>query len=162
MAVAITETGQMTDPDPYVPEWAARRTYTARYKLAILAEYDALERDAKGALLRREGLYTSLLSEWRKQRDKGALDALSHAPGRPPVDPLERGARAFATPWGRLPHDGEDSARGPRARRVVEARADPRRARGDGPPVGSEPLARRRRRSTIGVSSGNPCECQGG
>lgn len=90
MAVAITETGQMTDPDPQVPERAARRTYTARYKLAILAEYDALERDAKGALLRREGLYTSLLSEWRKQRDKGALDALSHAPGRPPVDPLER------------------------------------------------------------------------
>lgn len=90
MAVTITETGQMTDPDPQVPERAARRTYTARYKLAILAEYDALERDAKGALLRREGLYTSLLSEWRKQRDKGALDALSHAPGRPPVDPLER------------------------------------------------------------------------
>ncbi len=90
MAVAITDPGSMTDPDPQVPERAARRRYTARYKLAILAEYDTLEREGKGALLRREGLYTSLLSEWRKQRDKGALDALAQPPGRPPVDPVER------------------------------------------------------------------------
>ncbi len=65
MAVAITDAGQMTDPDPQVPERAARRTYTAKYKVAILAEYEVLEREAKGALLRHEGLYTSLLSECR-------------------------------------------------------------------------------------------------
>ena len=82
--------GQVTDPDPEVPERAKRRSYRARYKLEILAEYDGLDRDGKGALLRREGLYSSLLSEWRKQRDKGALDALATKPGRQPLDPVER------------------------------------------------------------------------
>ena len=77
-------------PDPQVPERAKRRSYTARYKAEILAEYDALDRDGKGALLRREGLYTSLISEWRKQRDKGALEALGKTRGRPPADPVER------------------------------------------------------------------------
>ena len=63
-------------PDPQVPERARRRSYSAKYKAAILAEYDALDRDGRGALMRREGLYSSLISEWRKQRDKGALEAL--------------------------------------------------------------------------------------
>jgi transposase-like protein len=78
-------------PDPEVPERAKRpRSYSARYKAEILAEYERLDRDGKGALLRREGLYTSLLSEWRKQRDRGALQALGKPQGRPPVDPVER------------------------------------------------------------------------
>src|SRR5216684_764063 len=63
-------------PDPHVPERATRRTYTAKYKLEVLAEYEEADRAGKGALLRREGLYTSLVSEWRKQRDRGALAAL--------------------------------------------------------------------------------------
>ena len=50
-----------------------RRTFTAEKKLAVLAEYDAADRDGRGALLRREGLYTSHISEWRKQRDRGTL-----------------------------------------------------------------------------------------
>ena len=97
MAEAVTTTtkgrvhaGGVNDPDPEVPERARRRQYPAKYKQAILAEYDSLDRDGKGALLRREGLYTSLISEWRKQRDRGALEALAARPGRPPVDPLER------------------------------------------------------------------------
>jgi transposase len=73
-------------PEPEVPERATRRTYTAQYKLRILAEYERRDRDGRGALLRREGLYSSLISEWRKQRDVGALQALSASPGRPPVD----------------------------------------------------------------------------
>ena len=78
-------------PDPEVPERAKRpRSYSARYKAEILAEYETLDREGKGALLRREGLYTSLLSEWRKQRDKGALAALQQGRGRPPADPRER------------------------------------------------------------------------
>jgi transposase len=78
-------------PDPEVPERAKRpRSYSARYKAEILAEYETLDREGKGALLRREGLYTSLLSEWRKQRDRGALQALGKPSGRPPVDPVER------------------------------------------------------------------------
>lgn len=63
-------------PDPQVPEKAKRRTYTAKYKRDILAEYEACDRDGKGALLRREGLYTSLISAWRDQRDKAVLEAL--------------------------------------------------------------------------------------
>ena len=58
--------------------------------MEVLAEYETLDRDGKGGLLRREGLYTSLLSEWRKQRDRGALEALAAKPGRAPVDPVER------------------------------------------------------------------------
>lgn len=82
--------GRMNDPDPEVPGRARRRQYSAKYKLDTLAEYDRLDREAKGALLRREALYTSLLSEWRKQRDRGALQALDTKPGRPPVDQVER------------------------------------------------------------------------
>ena len=57
-----------------------RRTFTAEYKLAILAEYEAAEPGAKGALLRREGLYSSHLVEWRRARDAGALAGLQPAP----------------------------------------------------------------------------------
>ena len=58
--------------------------------MEILAEYEGLDRDAKGGLLRREGLYTSLISEWRKQRDRGALEGLAAKAGRQPADPVER------------------------------------------------------------------------
>jgi transposase-like protein len=80
-------------PDPEVPERPRPpRQYPAAYKLRILGEYEQLDKKGKGALLRREGLYTSLISEWRKQRDKGALAALGQAKrrGRPPTDPLQR------------------------------------------------------------------------
>ncbi len=69
---------------------ARRRRYAAAYKLEILAAYELLDRDGKGELLRREALYTSLLSEWRKQRDRGAIEALAGKPGRPPLEPIER------------------------------------------------------------------------
>jgi hypothetical protein len=52
------------------------RQYPAAYRLRILEKYERLDKAGKGALLRREGLYTSLISEWRKQRDEGALQAL--------------------------------------------------------------------------------------
>ena len=73
-AGAVNDT---TDPDPEVPERAKRRTYSARYKLDILTMYDTADRAGRGALLRREGLYTSHIAEWRKQRDRGAFEALS-------------------------------------------------------------------------------------
>ncbi|HPJ20590.1 MAG: hypothetical protein R2694_16805 [Ilumatobacteraceae bacterium] len=59
-----------------------RRTFTAAEKLAYLDEYDALPKGSpeRGALLRREGLYSSHLSEWRKQRDNGALAGLTAKP----------------------------------------------------------------------------------
>ncbi len=56
-----------------------RRRFTAEYKAAILAEYDALGTGSteRGALLRREGLYTSHIAEWRKARDAAGLEALA-------------------------------------------------------------------------------------
>src|SRR6266536_1565505 len=80
-------------PDPEVPARPRPpRQYAAAYKLRVLAEYERLDKAGKGALLRREGLYTSLIGEWRKQRDRGALKALGQGArrGRPPVDPRKR------------------------------------------------------------------------
>jgi transposase len=91
---AHAPTGAMddaADPDPEVPERArGPRRYSARYKAQILEEYEGLDKAGKGALLRREGLYTSLISEWRKQRDRGALEALAKPAGRQPTDPRDR------------------------------------------------------------------------
>ncbi len=64
-------------PDPEVLERPRRRRFTAAYKLRILQEADALRESGQiGALLRREGLYSSHLTTWRRQRDTGALEAL--------------------------------------------------------------------------------------
>jgi transposase-like protein len=76
-------------PDPEVPAKARTRTWSASYKARVLAEYESLDKAGKGALLRREGLYTSLISAWRQQRDQGALQALAKPPGRPPADPVD-------------------------------------------------------------------------
>lgn len=68
----------MGEDDPVLPEKPRRRTFTADYKLAIVAEYDACVGDGdKGAVLRREGLYSSHIVEWRRARDVGALAALA-------------------------------------------------------------------------------------
>ena len=76
--------------EPEVSERASRRVFSAQYKLRILAEYERRDRDGRSALLRREGLYTSSISEWRRQREAGALQALGGTRGRPPADPRER------------------------------------------------------------------------
>lgn len=85
------QAGDVVDvPDPEVPERAQRRRYTAKYKQDVLAEYEAADRAGKGAVLRREGLYTSLISAWRDQRDAGALEALGKPSGAAPADPAVR------------------------------------------------------------------------
>jgi transposase len=74
-------------PDPELVEQARRRRFTAVYKLRILREAEACSRPGEvGALLRREGLYTSHLTYWRKQRDAGALKELGRPRGRKPAD----------------------------------------------------------------------------
>ncbi len=74
-------------PDPELLEQAKRRTFTAKYKARVLAEADACTAPGEvGALLRREGLYTSHLTYWRKQRKDGALKELGQARGRKPAD----------------------------------------------------------------------------
>jgi transposase-like protein len=70
-------------PDPEVRAAAKRRQFSAAYKLALLEEAERLsEPGAIGALLRREGLYSSHLSMWRRERDSGALEALGRRRGR--------------------------------------------------------------------------------
>ena len=66
---------------------AKRRRFTAEYKRKILQEADACERGELGALLRREGLYSSHLIEWRRARDAGELAGLT---------PRKRGPKAQA------------------------------------------------------------------
>jgi transposase len=64
-------------PDPEVVEKKRRRKFTAKYKLQILEEADSFTQPGQlGALLRREGLYSSNLTCWRRQKEKGILQAL--------------------------------------------------------------------------------------
>jgi len=64
-------------PDPGVPEKPVRRRFTAEYKLRTLREADrSTESGQLGAMLRREGLYSSHLTAWRKQRNEGTLAGL--------------------------------------------------------------------------------------
>ena len=73
-AVGPSATSRATDPDPEVPAKVQRRRFPAEYRLRILKQADACKKPGElGALLRREGLYSSLLTNWRRQRERGAL-----------------------------------------------------------------------------------------
>ena len=81
-------------PDPEVSEKARRRTFSAAYKRRILEKTDHITEPGEiGSLLRREGLYSSHLSQWRRQREEGVLAGLSphkRGPKKAPVNPLAR------------------------------------------------------------------------
>lgn len=77
-------------PDPEVPAKATPRRFSASYKARIIAEYEAADRGEKGAMLRREGLYSSLMTEWRRQRDLALTEGLQKKRGRPKADPRDR------------------------------------------------------------------------
>jgi transposase-like protein len=79
-------------PDPEVPAHPKRRQHTPAYKLRILKELDAAGPGAIGALLRREGLYSSYLTNWRRQREQGELDALA-SKKRGPVQKIDEPTR---------------------------------------------------------------------
>jgi transposase-like protein len=84
--------GHAQDQDPEVPEKASRRRFTAEYKVRIVREADACTEPGQiGALLRREGLYSSHLTEWRRLRDEGGLAGLApQKRGRKPkLDPQQ-------------------------------------------------------------------------
>lgn len=73
--------------DPELVERPRRRRYSAEYKLRIVREADTCSKPGQiGALLRREGLYSSHLAKWRQQRDAGALTALAKPRGRCAAD----------------------------------------------------------------------------
>jgi hypothetical protein len=69
-SAGVEDSGRMetavSRPDPEVPARARRRTFTAQYKVDIVAEYDAAPEGQKGAVLRREGLCSSHIIEWRQ------------------------------------------------------------------------------------------------
>ena len=79
-------------PDPEVVPTAKRRKFTAEYKLRILDEADGCTEPGQiGALLRREGLYSSHLTTWRRQRERGIFEALAPKKrGRKNKDELEK------------------------------------------------------------------------
>ena len=81
-------------PDPEVPATPTRRRFSAEYRLRILKEADACKKAGElGALLRREGLYSSHLITWRQQRDRGALVGMrttKRGPKPRPADPRVR------------------------------------------------------------------------
>ncbi|RXS64542.1 hypothetical protein EST92_30675 [Streptomyces sp. TM32] len=86
-----TSTNDHEVPDPRVESRSAGpRRYSAEYKARILAEYETLDRQGKVALLRREGLYSSLITNWREQRERDAKTALAAPAGRPKADPRDK------------------------------------------------------------------------
>ena len=127
-------------PDPEVPARARTRRYSAAYKAKILDEYESLDKAGKGSLLRREGLYTSLIAAWKQQRDqavKAALAALAKPAGRPPADPVERENAKLRRDVERLQAELD------KARKVIEVQGKLSALLGqlatDSPSYGSEP-----------------------
>src|SRR5215210_3091335 len=115
-------------PDPEVPERAKRRTFTAKYKLESLAEYDAAPEGTKGALLRREGLYSSHIVEWRKARDAGGLAALAGPQAPRPAGGQDRPLGGGEAPVGA--GAGQGPLRGGGAGKTARALGDALRERG--------------------------------
>ena len=106
-------------PDPELVERPRRRRFSAEYKLRIVGEADACSRPGEvGALLRREGLYSSLLTEWRRQRERGSLAALDRPRGRPKADPREAQIAALQRRLERAERELE------KARRVIEVQGN--------------------------------------
>jgi transposase len=84
-------------PQSEVLEHATRRRFSAEYKLGILRQLDACTRPGEiGALLRREGLYSSCLTKWRRQRVEGVLGALSPRQRGPKPNEAEAAERRIA------------------------------------------------------------------
>ena len=87
-------------PDPELVEQAKRRSFTAEYKAKILAKADACTRPGEvGELLRAEGLYTSHLTYWRKQRKDGALRELGKPRGASRPTSVMRRSRSLSGSW---------------------------------------------------------------
>ena len=85
----LTLAPPMNKPDPEVPSKPSKRVFTAEFKLRVLDAVDAAQPGEIGAILRREGLYASHLTNWRRQRNEGTLGANARVKkGRPLNNPL--------------------------------------------------------------------------
>ena len=114
-AVAAGVSG--TAPDPEVSDKPKRRRFTAEYKRKFLKQADACRAGELGALLRREGVYSSSLTAWRAARDRGELAGLSpkkRGPKAAAPDPRDRELAAKDREIARL------SARAERAEALIE------------------------------------------
>src|SRR6266571_7975476 len=124
--------------EPEVPERAMRRVFSAQYKLRTLAEYERRDRDGRSALLRREGLYTSSISEWRRQREEGARQGLGGTRGRPPADQRDREVARLRQENARLQSDLAKAKRVIDVQRKLSALLE-QLATGSAEPNGGEP-----------------------
>jgi transposase len=79
--------GEVAKTDPAAKP--QRRSFSAEYKLRVLAEYETAPEGEKGSVLRREGLYSSQITEWRHARDTGLSDALGAHVRQPKRHPAE-------------------------------------------------------------------------
>lgn len=89
---SVIDDGGMSNPRPRADGPSRRRSFTPQQKLAHVAAYEqACEHQQGGAYLRREGLYSSLMSEWRRLRDAGVLEGKTagEAVGRPSAEQAE-------------------------------------------------------------------------
>ena len=85
------EEKNINPPDPEVVIKPQPRRFTAEYKLSMLKEYDACDQPGeKGALLRREGIYASNISTWRRQYSQGGVEGLHEITRGPKDDPQSR------------------------------------------------------------------------
>jgi len=113
--MAMTTTRPVVAPTEVRPK-PKRRTYTAEYKARILAEAAAASKGQIGALLRREGLYSSYLLDWREAAERGALEGMAKKRGPVPAprdkrdDKIIELERALA----------KQKARAERAEKIVE------------------------------------------
>ncbi len=118
MTMQTTDGMALSTSEVEVVAKPTRRRYTAEYKLGVLREADGCTRPGEiGALLRREGLYSSTLTYWRKQRQKGELGGLSpkkRGPLPKEKNPLADKVRALERETARL------RARAERAEGLVE------------------------------------------
>ena len=106
-------------PDPEVRERPVRRHFSAEYKLRIVEEAArATEPGDIGSLLRREGLYSSHLTEWRRLHRAGALQALARPRGRPRPNPLAAEVERLTRRTVRLEADLA------RAHRIIEIQSE--------------------------------------
>lgn len=113
VADEIPQVGEV--PDPEVVPRAKARSFPASYKKRILSEYEALPREQRGAFLRREGLYSTLIRKWKNQADRDTEAALVDRPRGPkPSDESTRQIAGLQAQVARLEAELAD------ARRIAE------------------------------------------
>jgi hypothetical protein len=111
----LTSANGAARPDPEVLEKARRRRFTAEYKASVLREYEATPKGERGALLRREALYSSHISKWQEDRNAAHRQALQpHKRGPKPKPQPDPEVVALRRQVARLEHQLQ------RAQKVIE------------------------------------------